>query len=112
MVDPATGVSVGRINLRLSNSHLVQQYAGHIGYAVAEPFRGRRLAARAVAMLKPLARRHGLSPLWITCNPENAASRRTCEIAGGVLVNTVDVLQDSVLYQGGARRKCRFRFGD
>jgi tagatose 1,6-diphosphate aldolase len=39
----------------------------------------------------PLAVRHGLSELWITCNPDNIASRRTCEAAGAELVEVVDL---------------------
>ena len=36
-------------------------------------------------LLLPLARRHGLQTVWITCNPDNWASRRTCELAGAEL---------------------------
>ena len=109
MVDPPTRARMGAINLRVSHAFVVEQYAGHIGYAVLEPFRGRRLAAQAVAMLRPLALRNGINPLWITCDPDNAASRRTAEIAGARLVETVDVPPESPYWQGGARRKCRYR---
>ena len=109
MVAPLTGAAVGRINLRDSHAEIIEVYAGHIGYEVYAPFRGRHLAAQAVEMLKPLAYRLGLSPLWITCEPENAASRRTCEIAGGTLIETVAVPPESPMYAGGARSKCRYR---
>jgi len=76
---------------------------------VHEPRRGHRYAARAVRLLLPLARRLGLDPLWITCDPENAASRRTLELAGAELVETVDVPPDCVIFQSGHPRKCRYR---
>ena len=109
MIEPRSGATAGRINLRSSHAELVEKYAGHIGYEVQEAFRGRRFALKAVEMLKPMALRLRLDPLWITCNPENAASRRICELAGGTLVETLAVPPGNVLYQGGAREKCRFR---
>ncbi len=109
MIDPATGQTAGRINLRHSHAELVERYAGHIGYAVDEAFRGRKLALRAVEMLKPLAFRLGLNPLWITCDPANSASRRTCELAGGELVEQVSIPETNRMYAAGAREKCRYR---
>jgi tagatose 1,6-diphosphate aldolase len=50
-----------------------------------------------------------MSELWITTNPENAPSRRTCERLGGEYVDTVDVPPGHPLFQRGERRKCRFR---
>jgi tagatose 1,6-diphosphate aldolase len=57
----------------------------------------------------PLARRHGINPLWITCNPDNHASRRTCERLGATLVEIVPVPVGHTLYQRGEREKCRYR---
>ena len=48
--------------------------------------------------------------LYITCNPENTASRKTCEYAGGVLEGVVDVPEDNDMYQRGERKKCIYRF--
>jgi tagatose 1,6-diphosphate aldolase len=100
----------GGINLRIGRTTNLELYLGHIGYNVFPPARGRHYARRAVRMLLPLARRHALSPLWITCNPDNVASRRTCEGAGGVLVETVPLPADHFLYARGERAKCRYRF--
>jgi tagatose 1,6-diphosphate aldolase len=100
----------GGMGLRVGHNENLEMYLGHIGYNVYPPARGRRLAARAVRLILPLARRSGLSPVWITCNPDNHASRRTCEIAGGRLVDVVPLPPDHPLRARGETEKCRYRF--
>lgn len=106
------GVSdeMGNIELRVGNTDHLVLYAGHIGYRVHSPYRGCHYAARSCTLIMDLARRHKLSPLWITCNPDNFASRRTCEIAGGKLIEIVDLPPDTDMYREGERQKCRYRF--
>lgn len=104
-----TGAQMGEIDLRLSAEHYITHYAGHIGYGVERAFRGHRYASRACRLLLPLAKQHGLSPLWITCNPDNVASRKTCEHLGATLVEIVSVPPESDLYRRGEREKCRYR---
>jgi predicted acetyltransferase len=99
----------GSIGLRIGNDLEIQQYFGHFGYNVYPPVRGRHYAERACRLLFPLARRHGLNPLWITADPHNTASRRTCERLGGVLVDIVDIPPGHVLYCRGQPQKCRYR---
>jgi tagatose 1,6-diphosphate aldolase len=100
----------GGIGLRVGHTRNLEMYLGHVGYNVYPPARGRRLAARAVRLLLPLARRLGLNPLWITCNPDNVPSRRTCELAGGRLVEVVPLPADHPLALRGEHEKCRYRF--
>lgn len=109
MFDRDSGVRMGDIELRIGDSERIRLYAGHIGYGVERPYRGRRLAARSCRLILPLAWSHGIDPVWITCNPDNLASRRTCELAGAVYVQTVDLPPDCDMYQAGERRKCRYR---
>ncbi len=104
------GTPVGRIDLRVGQSRHLCMYAGHIGYEVLPEYRGHHYAARACRLLFPLARSHGLNPLWITCNPDNWASRRTCELAGGTMVEIVDLPTNTDMYLRGERHKCRYRF--
>lgn len=99
----------GRINLRIGDQEALVCYGGHIGYGVNPEHRGHHYAARAVRLLLPFARRHGLQTVWITCNPDNWASRRTCDLAGAELVEIVDLPADNDMYQRGERRKCRYR---
>ena len=103
------GERAGSISLRAGNTRHLELYAGHIGYGVEPPFRGRRYAARACKLIFDLARRHGMTTLWITCNPENVASRRTCELVGGELVDIVDLPAETDMYKEGERQKCRYR---
>jgi predicted acetyltransferase len=100
---------VGGISLRIANTAHIVNYLGHIGYHVEPAYRGRHLAARSCRLLVPLARQHGLNPIWITCNPDNWASRRTCELAGAYLVEIVNVPPDNPIYIGGEPQKCRYR---
>jgi tagatose 1,6-diphosphate aldolase len=102
--------SVGRIHLRIGSTPRLIMYAGHIGYGIGEPYRGHGYAAKACRLIKPVALDHGLKTLWITCNPDNIPSRRTCEIIGGELVEIVDLPEDSDMYQDGERQKCRYRW--
>jgi tagatose 1,6-diphosphate aldolase len=50
-----------------------------------------------------------MKTLWITCNPDNYASRRTCERLGAEMVEIVPLPSNNVLYQRGEREKCRYR---
>lgn len=100
----------GHIALRIADDEWTVRYYGQIGYRVEPAFRGRRFAARACQLLRPLALRHGMERLWITCDPENLPSNRTCQILGARLVEIVDVPPDLELYRRGERRKCRYRW--
>lgn len=97
----------GAISLRVgSTEHM--RYVGHIGYRVAEAHRGHHFAARATRLLIPLARAHGMDELWITCDPDNWPSRRTCELAGADFVELVAVPRHDSLYGQGDRLKRRY----
>jgi predicted acetyltransferase len=109
MRNAKTAETMGHINLRIGNNENTK-YGGHVGYGVGEKFRGKRYAARSLKLLFSLAKKHGINPLWITCNPENTPSRKTCELAGGKLVEIVDLPEYNDQYQRGERKKCRYRF--
>jgi tagatose 1,6-diphosphate aldolase len=86
----------------------VVNYTGHIGYRVDEPFRGRRYAERSCRLLLPFIKTHR-PEIWITCGPDNPASRRTIERLGGIFVETLDVPADYPIGPGIARQKARYR---
>lgn len=108
MVHVPRGFAMGRISLRIGHQPSIVLYAGHIGYTVHPPSRGHHYAARSCRLLLPLARAHGLTELWITCNPDNWASRRTCELTGARFVEIVDLPTETDMYQRGERQKCRY----
>lgn len=104
------GTPMGDIELRIGNTPHLVLYAGHIGYEVYPAYRGHHYAARSVRLLLPLAQQHELTPVWITCNPDNYASRRSCELAGFHFVEIVDLPPNTDMYRAGERQKCRYRF--
>lgn len=108
MVD-CQGAELGTINLRAESTRHVERYAGHVGFAVHPEARGQRYAARALRLLVPLASQLGIDPVWITCDPENTASRRSLEHSGAELVEIIDVPPDCIIARSGHPRKCRFR---
>jgi predicted acetyltransferase len=100
----------GTINLRIGSTLHLERYAGHIGYGVHPAHRGHRYAARSLMLLTPFARSLGIDPLWITCDPDNAASRRSLEIAGAEFFEIVEVpLECGIRKYDGKVRKCRYR---
>jgi tagatose 1,6-diphosphate aldolase len=105
----ASGEYVGRIRLRAGWNENVIRYAGHVGYAVEAAHRGRRYAERACRMIVPLAKQHGMTSLWITCQPDNAPSRRTLERLGAECIGLLDVPPEYALDAGVERKKICFR---
>jgi predicted acetyltransferase len=109
ILSAGTGRRVGEIHLRIGDTEHMRLYGGHVAYGVRPEYRGNHFAGRALRLLIPLARSHGLSELWITCNPDNIASRRTCEFAGAELMEIVDLPPHVDMYREGERQKCRYR---
>lgn len=105
----SSGHYAGHLSLRLGVNPDLLLYYGQIGYTVEPEFRGRHYAERGCRLILPLAREHGFQELWITCNPDNVPSRRTCERLGAVLVNVVPVPANHELYRLGDVAKCRYR---
>ena len=106
----STGTEIGGCNLRLGHSEALY-YAGNIGYKIDEPYRGRHYAGKACRLLLELARRHGMEYVIITCDPDNWASRKTCEYVGGELVEIVELPEDNGMrLEDGETHKCIYRF--
>jgi tagatose 1,6-diphosphate aldolase len=104
----SSDLPIGRVTFRAEDTEWVVRYYGHIGYRVEEPYRGRRYAERSCRLLMPFIRRHR-QDLWITCAPDNLASRRTIERLGAEFVETLEVPPEYPLPEGVMRKKCRYR---
>lgn len=102
------GTRIGQIDLRLGSTDMLVMYGGQIGYGIDKPYRGHRYAAAACLLIKEVALNCGFDELWITCNPDNTASVKTCENIGATYIERVDVPQGSELWYRGDREKLRF----
>ena len=103
------GTKIGCCDLRIGHNDKTY-IGGNIGYGIDEPYRGRRYAAKACALLFRQAAKHGMDHLIITCQPSNKASSRTCELAGGTLLEIRDIPEDNEMYAEGKRQVMIYYF--
>jgi predicted acetyltransferase len=106
-IHDASGTAVGFINLRVGNTDHVRLYAGHIGYGIEAPHRGRHYALQACRALAAFVRTLAAEVI-ITCDPDNAPSRRTIEALGAAFLEEVPVPPHDPHYRQGSRAKRRY----
>jgi tagatose 1,6-diphosphate aldolase len=99
---------IGWVSFRVGSARRLR-CPGHLGWRVNKRSRGRRYAARSTILLLPFARAHGIKVLWITCEPTNTASRKTCDLAGARYVETIRVPREHEMYNSGFRYLRRYR---
>lgn len=104
-----TETKAGSIGFRVGHNRNTH-YGGNIGYGVFEEFRGNHYAAKACMMLRGLALHHNQNHLIITCDPDNIASRKTCEYIGADLLEIIDLPDWTEMYKMGKKVKCRYRW--
>ncbi|MFK5883284.1 MAG: GNAT family N-acetyltransferase [Candidatus Izemoplasma sp.] len=107
IVEKTTNKKVGFIDIRIGYSKGLY-FGGHIGYTVYEEYRGNNFALKACRLIKEVALHHKMDRLYVTCSPDNIASRRTCEKLGLELLEIVDLPIDNDMYLEGERLKCIF----
>jgi predicted acetyltransferase len=101
------GKDAGHINFRVGDTEHVRHCVGHVGFVVAEAFRGHGYAWQASRALAPFIR--SIYPAVIlTCDPDNLASRRTIEDLGALFMDEVAVPPHDPQYERGSRRKRRY----
>ena len=104
-----SGNRMGKCDLRIGyNDNLY--YSGHIGYTIFPEYRGNHYAGKACLLLFQLAKKHDMKHLYITCNPDNYASRKTCEYAGGKLLEIVELPEGNDMRDKGESEKCIYEF--
>ena len=82
-------IVIGRLHIRHRlNEHLLRR-GGHIGYAVAPIFRGRKFATQMLKQGLEYCRSLGIDKVLITCADKNEPSWKTIENSGGVLENKI-----------------------
>ena len=97
------GVPVGKISIRIGdNFH--SYYNGHIGYEIDGTARGHGYARRACELVLDVARFHGMTRLYLTCDEDNTASYRTIEKLGGSLLEICDVPREYFAWYEGIPR--------
>lgn len=104
--------NIGKIDLRIGFNENIY-YGGQVGYMVLEKFRGNRYAMRSLKLIFKLAKKHQFKELWVNCHPENTASKRTLELAGGKCMGIVEIPEhiDSFdAFNNNDNKRCRFKF--
>lgn len=105
----AGNLDVGHINFRVGDTDHVRLCAGHIGYEIAEAFRGHGFARQACEALVPFIRSFYVV-VTITCDPDNVASKRTIEQLGASFIDEVPVASQDSPDARGAGTKHRYRW--
>ncbi len=105
MFKTGTNNFMGNIGLRIILNDRLKKYGGNVNYNVEEKHRGNRYASRSCKLLFPLARKHELCELLVTCAPDNIGSKKTCEAIGGKLIETNYI----EIEPGKFRDTCRYK---
>jgi predicted acetyltransferase len=82
---------VGRISLRHELNDFLAKAGGHIGYIVRPSWRGQGVATDMLRQVLKTERAKSIGKLLLTCDDDNAASKRTIIKNGGVLESALDV---------------------
>ena len=76
---------VGRLTLRHELNEWLSKYAGHIGFFVMKPHRGKGYAKKMLRAALEKAKAQNTDNVLLTCNDDNFASIKVIESCGGVL---------------------------
>lgn len=103
-------VSIGHINVRFGNDEKIVKYIGHIGYGIDQDYRGNKYSIMACELVRRVLREHEIEKVIITCNPDNHASRKTCDGIGARLIEIIDIPRTSDAYSDDETSKCRYEW--
>lgn len=84
------GELVGRVSIRHQLNWFLENFGGHIGYAVRPHARRRGVATEILRQALILARSIEIDPVLVVCDEDNWASARIIERLGGVLEDIRD----------------------
>jgi predicted acetyltransferase len=79
------GILVGRVSIRHELNEFLENFGGHIGYAVRPNCRRRGYATEILRQALTIARSEGVDEVLVTCDDDNLVSATIIERLGGVL---------------------------
>ncbi|NQY80628.1 MAG: hypothetical protein HRT47_09970 [Candidatus Caenarcaniphilales bacterium] len=85
---------MGDINIKNGFSQNIINYRGNIGFTVKEEFRGNKLALRSVKLITPVLKFLELEKIYIICNKNNLASKKTIELFGAEFIEEAKIPED------------------
>ncbi len=97
------GEKIGSCDLRIGHNNKTY-IGGNIGYNIDLEHRGKNYATKACFLLFKLAKDHGLDHLYITCQPNNVASYKTCEKSGCSFIEIAEIPENYEMYAEGKRQ--------
>lgn len=75
---------VGIFNLRHCLNDFLENGPGHVGYAISKNYRRRGYATKGLELILKKAKLKGIDSVYLSCNKDNIASRKTIEKCKGV----------------------------
>lgn len=94
---------IGMINIRHCLNDYLLNLGGHIGYSVHPQYRKQGYATKMLQEALKYCREWEITPVLVTCNKNNIASRKTIEKCSGVFENE---------YRNGEETVLRFWIGE
>jgi predicted acetyltransferase/phospholipid N-methyltransferase len=86
------GAYVGVFNLRHCLNDALREGAGHIGYCISKPYRGKGYATKGLALTLDKARQINIHEAYLSVNKDNPASLRV-QIKNGAIIHHEDETQ-------------------
>jgi len=82
---------LGSVSLRYAGDReIIEEFGGHVGIAIRPSLLNRGYGVRASTLALKLStslfKERGIRSIFVTCNPDNAPSKRLIEHSGGKLV--------------------------
>ena len=90
---------IGHVNIRHRLNYQLEKIGGHIGFFIRPSAQGMGYGQEILRMALDKARKLGIEKALITCDADNARSRKVIEKNGGLLRDEIDV---------GGRKVLRF----
>ncbi len=90
------GTIIGRVSIRLRLNAFLRRTGGHLGFAVAPPYRRRGYGTAMVRQGLVACRALGLERILVTTGDGNVASVRIIEGLGGAFAGTVTEGGDAI----------------